>query len=162
MKPMFKKLDSLMETFLGIIGLVGILVITANAFCRFVLKIPMSWSDEFLRTICIYGYFIGAAVMFCNGNAMHLEILENAVKNHPVAHKILTIVLAIINAGFFGLMSYYVVQMVIDYMVSGVTQSTSSTPAWVLPLGCAIGMLTITFAALYSLVKALIPASKAE
>lgn len=46
MKNILKKLSGGADIFLGLIGFVGILVITANAFCRFVLKVPMSWSDE--------------------------------------------------------------------------------------------------------------------
>ena len=94
-----KKLGLIMERFLGIIGGVGILIITANAFCRFVLKIPMSWSDEFLRTIMIYGYYIGAAVMFCEGGIMRLEILDGALRDKHIAYKILNIMLAAARHG---------------------------------------------------------------
>ena len=125
MKNILKKLSGGADIFLGLIGFVGILVITANAFCRFVLKVPMSWSDEFLRTIMVYGYFIGAALMFCTGGAMRLEIMDNALKGHPVGHRILNILLAIVNTGFFGLMTVYVIQMIVQYMVTGTTQSTS-------------------------------------
>ena len=148
MKNILKKLSGGADIFLGLIGFVGILVITANAFCRFVLKVPMSWSDEFLRTIMVYGYFIGGA--------MRLEIMDNALKGHPVGHRILNILLAIVNTGFFGLMTVYVIQMIVQYMVTGTTQSTSTVPAWVIPLGCAIGMLIITAFAVYSLVVNLI------
>ena len=51
MSRVLKKLETGSDQFLGMIGFVGILVITANAFCRFVLRISMAWSDEFLRTI---------------------------------------------------------------------------------------------------------------
>ena len=104
----------------------------------------------------VYGYFIGAALMFCTGGAMRLEIMDNALKGHPVGHRILNILLAIVNTGFFGLMTVYVIQMIVQYMVTGTTQSTSTVPAWVIPLGCAIGMLIITVFAVYSLVVNLI------
>ena len=54
MSRVLKKLETGSDQFLGMIGFVGILVITANAFCRFVLRISMAWSDEFLRTIDVY------------------------------------------------------------------------------------------------------------
>lgn len=157
MKNVLKKLDGLGEQALGLIGLVGILVITANAFCRFVLKVPMAWSDELLRTIMIYGYFIGAALMFCHGDCMRLEIIDNALKNRKTAHRILNIILAVVNAAFFGLMGYYVFQMVAQYIADGTTQSTSSTPAWILPFGCALGMLIIAVAAAVSFIKEVSP-----
>lgn len=56
------------------------------------------------------------------------------------------------SLAFFGLMSYYVVQMVVQYIIDGTTQSTSSTPAWILPFGCAIGMVVITVVAIRNIV----------
>lgn len=82
--------------------------------------------------------------------------MDNALRGHPVGHRILNILLAIVNTGFFGLMTVYVIQMIVQYMVTGTTQSTSTVPAWVIPLGCAIGMLIITVFAVYSLVINLI------
>lgn len=153
MTKLLKKLNFGAETFLGLIGFVGILIITANAFCRFVLKVSMAWSDELLRTIMIYGYFIGAAVMFYQGGCMRLELLDGALKHRRKAYKALNAVLAVINAAFWGLMGYYTFDMMAQYIRNGTTQSTSNTPAWILPCGCAIGMVIITVAALVSLVQ---------
>ena len=93
MSSVLKKLTTISDKFLGAIGFVGILVITANAFCRFVLHISMAWSDELLRTIMIYGYFIGAAVMFSQGGCMRLEILDGALKNRATSYHILNVIL---------------------------------------------------------------------
>ena len=152
MNSALKKLTLISDRFLGIVGFIGILVITANAFCRFVLHVSMAWSDELLRTIMIYGYFIGAAVMFSQGGCMRLEILDGALKNRRTSYHVLNIILECVNVVFFGLMSYYVVQMVIQYITDGTTQSTSSTPAWILPFGCAIGMVVITIVAVRNMI----------
>lgn len=152
MNSALKKLNIISDKFLGIVGFVGILVITANAFCRFVLHVSMAWSDELLRTIMIYGYFIGAAVMFSQGGCMRLEILDGALKNRGNSYHVLNLILECINVAFFGLMSYYVLQMVVQYIIDGTTQSTSSTPAWILPFGCAIGMVVITVVAVRNIV----------
>ena len=153
MNSALKKLDLTVENFLGVIGLIGIIVITANAFCRFVLHVSMAWSDELLRTIMIYGYFIGAAAMFCHGACMRLEILDGIMKGRGKSYYILNIVLECINTVFFGLMSYYVFEMIAQYIADGTTQSTSTTPAWILPFGCAVGMAVITVAAVWNVVK---------
>lgn len=156
MKKHLKKVDFFAEQFLGILGLIGILVITANAFCRFALKVPMSWSDELLRTMMIYGYFIGAALMFCHGECMRLEILDTMLKNHARAYWILNLILAVVNTVFFGLMTWYLGGMIAQYIVAGTTTSTSSTPAWIAPLGCALGMLIITVTAVIQLIMAFV------
>lgn len=149
----FNKLNTGIENILGMIGLIGILVITANAFCRFILKISMAWSDELLRTIMIYGYFIGAAVMFYQGGCMRLELLDGALKHKDKPYRILNLILGIINTVFWGLMSYFSYNMMTNYIINGTTQSTSSTPAWILVFGCAIGMTIITITSLVNIIK---------
>lgn len=162
MKRFLKKASFLTEQALGALGLIGILVITANAFCRFALKVPMSWSDELLRTMMIYGYFTGAALMFCQGECMRLEILDTLLKKHPRAYWVLNLVLAVINTLFFGLMTWYLGSMISQYVASGTTTSTSSTPAWIVPLGCALGMSIISVAAFVQLATAFVKKSGSE
>ena len=86
---------------------------------------------------------------------MRLEILDGALKDRHIAYKILNGILYVINSVFFGLMGYLVLQMVLQYMRDGTTQSTSSTPAWILPFGCLIGMVIIAVASLIKLVRSL-------
>ena len=162
MKKFLKKASFLTEQVLGVLGLIGILVITANAFCRFALKVPMSWSDELLRTMMIYGYFIGAALMFCQGECMRLEILDTMLKKHAAAYWVLNLVLAVVNTLFFGLMTWYLGSMISQYVASGTTTSTSNTPAWIVPLGCALGMAIISTAAFVQLVTAFVKKSGSE
>ena len=49
MKRFFEKTEKTVETFLGLMGLVGILLMTTGVITRYVLKISIAWSDEFLR-----------------------------------------------------------------------------------------------------------------
>ena len=49
------------EAFVGAIGLMAILLATLGVITRFVLKISITWSDELLRTVFVWAYFIGAA-----------------------------------------------------------------------------------------------------
>ena len=130
MTHIFDKINQKLEQFIGLIGLVGILIITANVVCRFIFKISMAWSDEFLRTIFIYGYFIGAAVTFYDGDLMGLELLKTAVdkKGNKTAKTVLSKVISFINLVFFGVLTYYTfVGIIWPYVESGATASTSST-----------------------------------
>ncbi len=151
MTQIFDKINQKLEQFIGLIGLVGI---SANVVCRFIFKISMAWSDEFLRTIFIYGYFIGAAVTFYDGDLMGLELLKTAVdkKGSKTAKTVLSKVISLINLVFFGALTYYTFAGIIwPYVELGATASTSSTPAWVITLGYGIGVLLITIIALRNL-----------
>ena len=99
----WNKINQKCTFFLGIVGLVGILVATAGVFTRFVLKISIPWSDELLRTIFVWGYFIGAAFCFEEGGIMHLELVEDSLKKHHklMAHKVLAVISDVISLVFF-------------------------------------------------------------
>jgi len=144
MENAFNKFGEKAERVIGVVGLIGILIITANVVARFILRASMSWSDELLRTMFIYGYFIGAAISLISGGLMGLELLGASFDKHGNvrAKCILNIILNIINSVFFVVLGYYIFNgILLPFIVSGTSTSTSATPAWVLPLGYGIGVL---------------------
>lgn len=159
MNNILNKISEKAESLIGLVGLVGILIITANVICRFILKISMAWSDELLRTMFIYGYFIGAALMFYSGDLMCLELLRDGFKRKgkKTASRILKLILSVINLAFFGMLAYYILSgIVIPFIQSGAHTSTSNTPAWVLPLGYAIGILVIALTSVKNIFEAIL------
>jgi len=60
------------ECFIGAIGLMAILLATLGVITRFVLKISITWSDELLRTVFIWVYFIGTALLYRSSVLMRL------------------------------------------------------------------------------------------
>lgn len=60
------------EYFIGAIGLMAILLATLGVITRFVLKISITWSDELLRTVFIWAYFIGTALLYRSSVLMRL------------------------------------------------------------------------------------------
>ena len=77
-----KKLDKSITMLLGYVGFIGILIISAGVLTRFFLKLSISWSDELLRTIFVWGYFIGAAMCYKEGGIMRLELVDDALRKH--------------------------------------------------------------------------------
>ena len=155
MKSKTDKLFSGVETFVGAIGLVGILIITTGVIFRFILHMSIAWTDEFLRTSFIYAYFIGAATAFYFKGMMRLELLESNLlrKKRLRIHHVLNVFLEVVNFLFFGTLTVSVYIILMPYVLSGTTTSTSSTPAWVLPFGYGIGVLTITIIAFARVIK---------
>ena len=94
-----------------------------------------SWVKEVSPDLVI-GESMGAIHALAIGGVPHLLVSPSL--NAPV---------------FFGLMGYLVLQMVLQYMRDGTTQSTSSTPAWILPFGCLIGMVIIAVASVVKLIR---------
>lgn len=143
MKEM-QKLKSGFDGFLGVAGLVGIIIMTVSVVLRYCFKLSLNWSDEFLRTLCIYVYFIGSAMMCAEGGLMRLELLDDTLKKkgRVGAYRAVVKIQRLIETLCFGAFSFQMVQMTLGLV--GQTSTTSSTPAWVSPLGCAIGMILMT------------------
>ena len=140
----------------GVIGLIVILVATAGVITRFVLKVSIAWSDELLRTIFLWGYFVGVALCYEEGGIMRLELLEDSLKKrgYDKALNILKVVCASINSAFFAVSTYFVYVICMQHFARGTTSGTSSTPAWVLPASYGIGCILITILAARDLIRA--------
>lgn len=145
MNRLFQKIESWLNGLLGLMGLAGIAVMTLGVFTRYVLVIPLNWSDEFLRTMFVWSYFIGAAMTVSSGGLMRLELLDNFLSSHGhhTVKKAIGIFVELCMVGFFSFMAYYVFQLIVSYVQKGTTSSTSNVPAWVLVLGMAIGFILI-------------------
>ena len=140
-----------MDWLIGLAGLLGIVIMTVSVVLRYCFKLSLSWSDEFLRTVCIYLYFIGSAMMLSEGGLMRLELLDDTLlkKGRNRSYAVLIKLQRVIEVICFGAFSYEMLQMTVGLI--GQTSTTSSTPAWVSPLGCTIGMILMTLIALYQL-----------
>ena len=68
------------ESFIGAIGPMAILLATLGVITRFVLKISITWSDELLRTVFIWAYFIGTALLYRGSGLMRLELVEDILR----------------------------------------------------------------------------------
>ena len=149
----FTKAKESIDSLLGLAGLVGIVIMTISVVLRYVFKISLSWSDEFLRTLCIYTYFIGAAMCLADGSLMRLELLDSHFekKNKPKGLLVVKKVQYALQAVIFTAFSYQMIRMVLGMV--GQTTTTSNTPAWVSPLGAAIGLVLLALISIYRLIK---------
>lgn len=142
---LLEKIIRLVENFLGVIGLVAVSIATLGVFTRFVLKISIAWSDEILRTIFVWSYFIGVAILYRSSGLMRLELAEEYLKNNGKRrlYRLLCIAQETAMLVFFGTIGYYGYSIVMTQMNSGQMTTTSSTPAWVLPMGFVVGVSLI-------------------
>lgn len=68
MKRVFHWLDENLEEFLLVIGLIAMtLIMGIQVFCRYVLGMSLSWSEELTRYIFIWCGFL--SVSYCSKNA---------------------------------------------------------------------------------------------
>ena len=155
MNRFFQKIERGLNGLLGLMGLAGIAVMTLGVFTRYVLVIPLNWSDEFLRTMFVWSYFIGAAMLVPSGGLMRLELLDDFLSSHGhhTAKKVIGIFVELCMVGFFSFMTYYTFQLIHSYVLKGTTSSTSNVPAWVLILGMAIGFVLIVILSIRNIIQ---------
>lgn len=153
-----KQVLSYVDGALGLIGLLTIILVTLSVFTRFVLKVSIAWSDEVLRLVFIWSYFIGSAMQYKDGGLMRLELVDDSLKNKG-KKKAYLLMRVIQDAGlliFSVFISYYSIKIIKGQILSNQLTTTSSTPAWFSTLGFAIGMcLLVVFSVqnMYHLLK---------
>lgn len=138
------------EAFVGAIGLMAILLATLGVITRFVLKISITWSDELLRTVFVWAYFIGTALLYRGAGLMRLELVEDVLKRRGKTglYKALVGAQHALILVFSSTIFWYLCRFIGKQIASGQKTTTSSTPAWVSPLGFIIGTgLLVLFSA---------------
>ena len=73
MKRIFHWLDENLEEFLLVIGLIAMtLIMGVQVFCRYVLGMSLSWSEELTRYIFIWCGFL--SVSYCSKKCLSIKI----------------------------------------------------------------------------------------
>jgi len=155
MKKLIQIVESTLGNMLGIMGLIGIVLMTVQVITRYILKVAFAWSDEFLRTMFIWSYFIGAALIYSAGGIMRLEILDGFLEKHKLKslYKIVHTLIEAFVCVFSCTMLYRLYFLIQGYIQKGTTSSTSSVPAWVLVVGMVVGFAMIAIFAIRNIVR---------
>lgn len=154
------------EYFIGAAGLLAILIATLGVITRFVLKISITWSDELLRTVFVWAYFIGTALLYRGSSGlMRLELVEDIFRRRGkmLAYRVLCILQDALICAFSCAIFRYLYNFIAKQIAAGQTTTTSSTPAWVSPLGFIIGIGLLALFALEKIIRLLrTPASELQ
>lgn len=104
MNPNRTFINRLLE-FVAVILLICILLLVATqVVCRYILKLPLPWTEELSRYLFIWGTFIGAGVAFVRGSHVSLDSLTSRL-SEPTRQKLEIIVMVLVAA--FSLLLLY-------------------------------------------------------
>ena len=130
MKRVFHWLDENLEEFLLVIGLIAMtLIMGIQVFCRYVLGMSLSWSEELTRYIFIWCGFL--SVSYCSKKCLSIKI-EQFVAIFPRRGKA---VFKIVNHTFELIFFIYMIPFAFSYMMSSV-KSGQLSPACKIPTHC--------------------------
>lgn len=123
MKRVFHWLDENLEEFLLVIGLIAMtLIMGIQVFCRYVLGMSLSWSEELTRYIFIWCGFL--SVSYCSKKCLSIKI-EQFVAIFPRRGKA---IFKIVNHTFELIFFIYMIPFAFSYMMSSV-KSGQLSPA---------------------------------
>lgn len=123
MKKAILWLDENLEEFLLIIFLIGMTVIMgAQIFCRYILEMSLSWSEELTRYLFVWSGFL--SVSYCSKKCLSIKI-EQFVALFPRRGKA---VFKLVNHTFEFIFFIYMIPFAYSYMMSAV-KSGQVSPA---------------------------------
>ncbi len=140
MKKILHWLDEYLEEFILVIFLIGMTVIMGvQIFCRYVLSMSLSWSEELTRYLFIWSGFL--SVSYCSKKCLSIKI-EQFVAAFPRRGKA---IFKIVNHTFELIFFIYMIPFAYSYMMSSV-YSGQLSPA------CGIPMYYVQAAPLFSFI----------
>ncbi len=133
-----RRINRAMEWSLAGIGLVMVVVVAAQVFCRYVLNHSLFWSEELARYLLVWLTFLGATVAYHRRVHPSIDLLQ--ARLGPQAARIMTIAGHLAALLFFGVLTVYGLQFAhfVRAQISPALQIPKWTVMLVLPLSGAI------------------------
>lgn len=142
MKKVFTYLDKNFEKLLIVPALsMMTLLIFAQVIFRYVIKAPLSWSEELARYLFIWMVYLAASLATRRGVLMKVDIIEVPLKHHPAALFALSMVSNLLSIIFCVVVTCH--SAVLAYEIAFVYHRTS--PALDLPMGLVYSAIPIGF-----------------
>lgn len=130
-------------------------IIFAQVVFRYILKSPLSWSEELSRYLFVWVSFIGSVVAARRGQHIGVELLVNRFPTQ--IQKVIRCLAHFVTAGFFAVILYSIILMWPKLMAQ--TTSALKLPMGYPYLGLAIGCALLT---LSYLTEAILTLAKSE
>ena len=127
MKHINKIVDSIIRAVMAVSGMVLLFVTFWQVVCRYVLKLPLPWSQDIIRLSFTYLVFWGAA--YCVRDKAHLNVDVILTSLPKKLEKLAMIVINLILCAFFAFLIYVGIQ----FAGTGASQTTSYLP---IPMSC--------------------------
>ena len=137
-RQLSRRVNQTVEWGLAGLGLVMVVVVAAQVFCRYVLNHSLFWSEELARYLLVWLTFLGATVAYHRRAHPSIDMLQARVA--PPVARAMTIVGYIVALLFFGVLTVYGFQFAhfVRAQISPALQIPKWTVLVVLPLSGAI------------------------
>jgi C4-dicarboxylate transporter DctQ subunit len=131
-------------TWVAFIVMLALLVI--QVLCRYVLKMPLAWSEELMRYIYIGVSFLGAAIAVRENSHICIDLLPQLLgaifkkqpKKEQIVHTVLSVAANIVCAAFWLYITMGVLNHMLDQKARGMITTANQWPTWIVMLPVVI------------------------
>ena len=131
------------EIFLVVLMVAAVAIVSMQVVTRYVLKIPLPWSEEIARYMFLWLTWVGASYATKERRHVNIDIVFNLLK--PVGKKICTIVSTIVWIGFLIMMCYLSFKLTSSVFKGGQIAIGSGLPMWIPYASIPTGMTLMLF-----------------
>jgi TRAP-type C4-dicarboxylate transport system permease small subunit len=130
----------------GVIVLVAVAINIANVIGRYVFDAPVSWAEEMMSYMIIWGVFVSVGAITYQGNHLRMDLLVMDVRGwFGRALGALTLTLMVLCSGFVMWQSFQIVRL---YATTGETSMGARIPLVYAHAALLVGFLLMALAAL--------------
>ena len=143
--------ERLEEIFLVILMIAATLLVAAQVVTRFILKVPLPWSEEIARYMFLWLTWVGAAYATKERKHVRIDIIYE--KMPEAGKKVCTVISTIIWIVFLGIMVYLSFRLTRSVASGGQIAVGSGIPMWIPYASIPVGMGLMLFRLLQNSVK---------
>ena len=143
--------ERLEEIFLVILMIAATLLVAAQVVTRFILKVPLPWSEEIARYMFLWLTWVGAAYATKERKHVRIDIIYE--KLPEAGKKVCTVISTVIWIVFLGIMVYLSFRLTRSVASGGQIAVGSGIPMWIPYASIPVGMGLMLFRLLQNSVK---------
>jgi len=129
------RFNKLLQLLLGFMIIVMTLAIFSQVFSRFVLSMPLHWSEELARYLMAYIVFLASPIALRRGRLIAVGVIIEKLNFNQ--RRVLSIIIQLLIIGFSALLIVKGIEMIesISYQLSPALQIPMSVPYACIPIG---------------------------
>ena len=143
--------ERLEEIFLVILMIAATLLVAAQVVTRFILKVPLPWSEEIARYMFLWLTWVGAAYATKERKHVRIDIIYE--KLPEAGKKVCTVISTVIWIIFLGIMVYLSFRLTRSVASGGQIAVGSGIPMWIPYASIPVGMGLMLFRLIQCSVK---------
>lgn len=135
--------ERLEEIFLVAVMAAAVVIVAMQVFTRYVMKVPLPWSEELARYMFLWLTWVGAS--FATKERKHVNIDVIYQKLPQLGQRVCTVISTAVWIGFLCIMAYISLKLTISVSQGGQIAVGSGIPMWIPYASIPTGMSLMLF-----------------